>query len=732
MNRLFAAILILLLTVPLVATVPIDESEVSLEESTIYIIELNPLTQTSKVEYKSTVTVKNPRASSIEYRFIQRLFHVDPSTLDLPNEASILRVYGEICMIQWVVETGPGTSILEVRGKPKWLPLEINASLRINGLRPNYTSAYGTFFASAWEGDVVEWILRLRNNYTSLLDSLTNISAKPPLFVSISMSMPRKYFRNIVFNPPVNTTNPLDKDSVSWVLILKDEAEIRVNATVDSFDDWNTVPLPPISISFSPMEDSVKESVRSQIAYLNMSIGMMEAMLLPLGNMTGFMDMFNTMLNNLSNSLSSMGNQTLLISDSLKTMSNGLSYAVSGLSKAASILLQVAKDVSKIDFAMLAEQLNASRQIATKALNQTLKILSGLKGDLLRVNDTLTSLRNNLTDPDQIALVDDAVSTVTRIYNNVDTLENQLKSAGSQVDAVFESLKSFLNVLKEYGSSIVKMSSSVNQGLSALSGVSSALSEISEALRLMGNAGIMMGENMSSIAPVLENTTTMLKSIRNSLCENITGLRKSYNELSAFLRLMDYRGNMTALFAPEPMEHNQTVFRPFEEGDDLVLSGLFFNGSKIGVRSIRVIYSGAFKGVFVNNSIEYSDPAQLGLSVSNDSITLWQFRFHEDGNILKIWNGQDAKLVFSNGSKIIGIDVDYSAAENLFVRSESLEYTVLQPTLGKSFKIPGRPVETPHALKTGLDITVILLSVTSLIAIIVLIYVLHRREVIII
>ncbi|MEM2687604.1 MAG: hypothetical protein QW796_04570, partial [Thermoproteota archaeon] len=324
MRRIQALLLILVVMLPSVTPVSPEETQVTVSETLTYFLDLNPLTGNSTTEFKSILTVKNAGQSSVQHRFIQRLFKVDASNLPLPSEARLIQSSGDFCIIEWVVNAKPGTRVFEVSGKPLWLPLTVEASLRVNGAVPNYTSAYGVFFVKSKEGDSVEWVIRVKNNNPVLLDPLTNASSKPPLFVSITMNIPQKYFRNIVFNPPVNMTSPLEKDSVSWLLILRGEAEIRVEAVVDGFDDWGTIPLTTVSISSSPMGESVRESILSQLKGLNMSISMMNMILTPIGNLTGFTSLMNRMLGNLSYGLETTGNQTIMIGEGLKAIGFGL------------------------------------------------------------------------------------------------------------------------------------------------------------------------------------------------------------------------------------------------------------------------------------------------------------------------------------------------------------------------------------------------------------------------
>ncbi len=255
MRRVSAVFLTLILMLAAVDPV-FPEEQVYVSESIAYFVDLNPLTGNSTLEFKSTITVKNNGQSRVEHRFTQRIFGADASTLVLPGEAKLSEASEDFCLVEWVVQADPGTKIFEVSGKPLQLPLMVEASLRINGAVPNYTSAYGVFFVRSKEGDAAEWVIRLRNNKPVLLDPFTNVSSKPPMFVSISITIPSKYFRNIVFNPPANMTSPREKDSASWILILREEAEIRAEAVVDGFDDWGTIPLTTISISGSARSSS--------------------------------------------------------------------------------------------------------------------------------------------------------------------------------------------------------------------------------------------------------------------------------------------------------------------------------------------------------------------------------------------------------------------------------------------------------------------------------------------
>ncbi|MBO3797593.1 MAG: hypothetical protein QW491_06535 [Thermoproteota archaeon] len=728
MRRAQALLLILVVMLPSVTPVSPEETLVTVSETLTYFLDLNPLTGNSTTEFKSTLTVKNTGESSVQHRFIQRLFGVDASNLALPSEARLIRFSGDACIIEWVVNANPGTRVFEVSGKPLRLPLTVEASLRVNGAVPNYTSAYGVFFVKSREGDSVEWVIRVKNNNPVLLDPLTNASSKPPLFVSITMSIPQKYFRNIVFNPPVNMTNPLEKDSVSWILILRGEAEIRVEALVDGFDDWGTIPLTTVSISSSPMGESVRESILSQLKGLNMSISMMNMILTPIGNLTGFTSLMNRMLGNLSYGLETTGNQTIMIGEALKAIGFGLSSAASQLSQAASLLSVIAENVSKVDFNRLKKGLNSSREAAGLILNETYRMIVDAKQGLLEINNTLTALRNNLTNPDQISLLENAIRRINSLYSRLSLVESYFESAGPQLDYLFESLESFVNMLEEYGSSIVKMSSGLNLGLSALYQTSSALSEMGSALKLIGEANMMMGSNLTSVIPMLETASSGLESIQKSLSENMTSLVKVYDELSLILRLIEYSESRTRLLAPEKLNGANIVFEPeLVEEDFLTLNRLvLMNETRIGVRRVEVGYNGSFEGVVLNGSRCSANLSLIGILVSGNSVVIEPFRFYDEGNILTLWNGQEVKLLFSKGSEI-RIKVDYSTASSLGERSEALSYSIVQPTFGKGIAITVKPGETKPPLKTGLNIIAIALSVLSIIITILLLYRLRKR-----
>ncbi|MEM3660277.1 MAG: hypothetical protein QXU11_07670 [Thermoproteota archaeon] len=727
MRHAQALLLILVVMLPSVTPVSPEETRVTVSETLTYFLDLNPLTGNSTTEFKSTLTVKNKGESSVQHRFIQRLFGVDASNLALPSEARLIRFSGDACIIEWVVNAKPGTRVFEVSGKPLRLPLTVEASLRVNGAVPNYTSAYGVFFVKSKEGDSVEWVIRVKNNNPVLLDPLTNASSKPPLFVSITMNIPQKYFRNIVFNPPVNMTNPLEKDSVSWILILRGEAEIRVEALVDGFDDWGTIPLTTVSISSSPMGESVKESILSQLKGLNMSIRMMNMILTPIGNLTGFTSLMNRMLGNLSYGLETTGNQTIMIGEALKAIGFGLSSAASQLSQVASLLSVIAENVSKVDFNRLKKGLNSSREAAGLILNETYRMIVDAKQGLLEINNTLTALRNNLTNPDQISLLENAIWRINSLYSRLSLVESYFESAGPQLDYLFESLESFVNILEEYGSSIVKMSSGLNLGLSALYQTSSALSEMGSALKLIGEANMMMGSNLTSVIPMLETASSGLESIQKSLSENMTSLVKVYDELSLILRLIEYSESRTRLLAPEKLNGANIVFEPeLVEEDFLTLNRLvLMNETRIGVRRVEVGYNGSFEGVVLNGSRCSANLSLIGILVSGNSVVIEPFRFYDEGNILTLWNGQEVKLLFSKGSEI-RIKVDYSTASSLGERSEALSYSIVQPTFGKGITITVKPGETKPPLKTGLNIIAIALSVGSVIVTILLLY--RRRK----
>jgi len=729
MKRVQAVFLILMLMIPIVMKANPEETQVSVSESLTYLLDLNPLTGDSTVEFKSTVTVKNIGQSTVPYRFTQRLFKVNVSTLVLPPEARIQQDSGDFCVVEWVVQANPGTSVFEVSGKPLWLPLKVEASLRINGAVPNYTSAYGVFFVRSEEGDSAEWVVRLKNNNPVLLDPLTNTSSKPPVFVSVTINIPQRYFGKIVYNPPVNMTSPLEKDSVSWMLILREEAEIRAEAVVEGFDDWGTIPLTTISISSSPMGESVKKSVLSQLNELNMTMRMMNMILTPISNLTSFTSLMMGMLGNLSSVLETTGNQTVMISKALKAVSFGLSSAASQLSGVTSLLSIVAENVSKVDFNRLRQGLNSSRQSAGLILNETYRMIVDAEQSLLEINNTLTTLRENLTDPSQISLLENATRRITSLYNRLSIVESYFESAGPQLNTLFESIGSFINMLEEYGSSIVKMSSGLGSGLSALSQASSALAEMSSALKLIGEANMMMGGNLTSITPMLENATSGLESVQKSLNENVTSLRNVYDELSLFLRLIEYGEARTSLLAPDVQNRRNIVFQPeLAEEDFLRLNGLFFtNETRIGVRRVEVSYNGSFEGVLLNGSRYVANLDQMGIRLSGNRVIIEPFRFYDEGNILTLWNGQEVNLLFSKGSEI-RVEVDYSIASSLGEKSEALSYSIIQPTFGKSVAITVKPGGSTTHLKTGLNIIMIALSVGSIIIVIPLLYALRRKE----
>jgi anion-transporting ArsA/GET3 family ATPase len=734
LKRLLSLLLAAILMTPNTLFALPNVKKISVRELSTYIAEINPLTGSYTLEYKSTITVKNDGESVAEHRFTQRLFRVNASTLELPKEARLIGRSGDFCLVEWIIQAKPGENIFEIRGRPLWTPLSIDVETRVNGVKPVYSSAYSVFFVESKENDTVEWRIRLRNNNSILLDPETNISSKPPVFVSASITLPEKYFRNIAYDPPFNMTSMLEKDTVSWIFILKDDAEINVKAVIGAFDDWGTIPLTPISISFSPMGDSVRESLISQLKSLNMSISMMDMFLTPLSNLTEFVDLMKSMLGNLSSTLEFTGNQTVAMSGALGTIGSELGNAASQLSEAASMLSTLIENISKVDFNQIRTLLNSSKDTASNALNETLGMIADVGNDLLEVREILVDLRSNLTDPNQTALINRAIEKIDSLYNRSKNFEHQLESASSQIDSLFNSLLLFVKVLEEYRSKMVSMGSKLSTGFSGLSRVSSALLQISSALRRIGEANMMIGENMSSMMPLLENASSSMTSIRESLENNMTSLRRAYDELSTFIRLMDYGENLIRLSAPEVKSGESVIFKPVVTKDEECLrldSIMFDNDTRIGVRTIKVYYNGTFKGVLLKNSTVAQSLVDLGIEVSDGSVAITQLRTHSRGNVLTLWNGQELSLLFSNNSEITVV-VDYSILENLGEKSEALSYSVVQPTLGKGLSIIVKPGGETQPLKTSLNMLTIVLLAASIAVVIVLLYAFRRKREIII
>lgn len=728
MRYLLAFFLIAMLVFPKMEVTP-SEEKISIWETVTYLVDVNPLTGYSTAEYKSTITIVNEGQSTVEYAFIQRIFGVNISTLSLPKEAQLLESSEGFCLVKWVINVNPGTKVFEVSGRPIWLPLGFNTSIRVNGAKPNYTSAYGAFFINSKEGDFVEWEIQLKNNNPVLLDPLTNLSSRPPLFVSASITIPKKYFGAIAFKPSTNTTSPLDKDSVSWVFVLRDNVNMKAEAVINGFDDWGTIPLATISISFSPIRESVEESIRSQVNSLNMSMQTMETLLSSLTNLTDFTDLMKDVLGNLSYGLTTTGNQTVIISDALMTMGYGLGSATAQLSKAVSQFSTILENISKVDFNELREGLNTSKQIAGAIVNQTYKVIVYIKQDLLEINNTLTSIRDNLTDPYHRNLIDDAITRVNNLYNRLDFVEGQLESIESQMNPIFRGLESSLKMLEQYRSEIIKMGSGFDAGISALSQVSSALSEISSALRLLGEANMMMGGNVTIAVQMVENATHGLRDVQRGLGENLTAIRNAYNELSLLLRLMEHESNRMYLLAPELQHEDGIAFRLELETKEglLELSKVILeNDTVVGVRSIKVIHEGIFKGIIINGSKYASDPSKLGISITGNSIIIEQFRFHDKGNVLTLWNGQELKLLFAEDSEI-RVEVDYSLVRDLGQRSEALIYSIIQPTFGKAVSITVKPSEETALLKSGLNVVTVILILVSIAIVAMILYKSRRR-----
>ncbi|MEM3712522.1 MAG: hypothetical protein QXR97_03185, partial [Thermoproteota archaeon] len=296
-------------------------------------------------------------------------------------------------------------------------------------------------------------------------------------------------------------------------------------------------------------------------------------------------------------------------------------------------------------------------------------------------------------------------------------------------------IEPFISMLEEYRSKALEMGSGLSTGVSALSQVSSALSEVSSALRLIGEANIMMSGNITSIKPILENASSNLSSVKEGLEGNMTSLKKAYSELSTFLRLIDYDENRKRLMAPDVGYEKILIFKPVLSEHDGMLrldALLLENKTRIGVRTIKIRYNGTFQGVVLNNSRVLDGLKELGIVVSEDSITISQFRFHDGENILTLWNGQALNILFSKNSQI-SVEVDYSLPEGLGDRSDALSYSVVQPTLGKGFNIVVKPSGETPSFKTGLNMVRILLITASIVTIIILVYAFGRkREVIVI
>jgi hypothetical protein len=248
------------------------------------------------------------------------------------------------------------------------------------------------------------------------------------------------------------------------------------------------------------------------------------------------------------------------------------------------------------------------------------------------------------------------------------------------------------------------------------------------AMKIIGEANMMMGSNLTSVIPMLENATSGLESILKSLNENMTSLMNVYNGLSLILRLIEYGEARTSLLAPEVQNKGNIVFQPeLAEDDFLRLKGLFFtNETRIGVRRVEVSYNGSFEGVLLNGSRYVANLDQMGIRLSGNSIIIEPFRFYGEGNVLTLWNGREVNLLFSKGSEI-RVEVDYSIASSLGEKSEALSYSIVQPTFGRGVAITVKPGGSTTPLKTGLNIITIVLSVGSIIIVILLLYALRRR-----
>ncbi|MGQ9690121.1 MAG: hypothetical protein ACUVQY_02405, partial [Thermoproteota archaeon] len=279
-------------------------------------------------------------------------------------------------------------------------------------------------------------------------------------------------------------------------------------------------------------------------------------------------------------------------------------------------------------------------------------------------------------------------------------------------------------------SEIIKMGSGFDAGISALSQVSSALSEISSALRLLGEANMMMGGNVTSAIQMVENATHGLKDVQRGLGENLTAIRNAYDELSLLLRLMEHESNRMYLLAPELQHEDEVAFRLELETKEglLELSKVILeNDTVVGVRSIKVIHEGIFKGIIINGSKYASDPSKLGISITGNSIVIEQFRFHDKGNVLTLWNGQELKLLFAEDSEI-RVEVDYSLVRDLGQRSEALSYSIIQPTFGKAVSITVKPSEETAPPKSGLNVVTVILILVSIAIVVMILYKLRRRE----
>ncbi|MEM2276421.1 MAG: hypothetical protein QXU43_04970, partial [Thermoproteota archaeon] len=143
MRRFLSLLLIVILLMPKTLLILPNGQKISVSELFTYIAEINPLTGSYTLEYKSTITVENDGESVAEHRFTQRLFRVDASTLELPKEARLIGYSGDFCLVEWIVQANPGANIFEIRGKPLWAPISIDVDTRVNGVKPAYSSAYG-------------------------------------------------------------------------------------------------------------------------------------------------------------------------------------------------------------------------------------------------------------------------------------------------------------------------------------------------------------------------------------------------------------------------------------------------------------------------------------------------------------------------------------------------------------------------------------------------------------
>jgi len=545
MLALAEALLLVRLAVPVVMSS--NGADLELYGQEVFSSQLDPVTGSLTSSLSYVLEVENSAASARDLRVRLTLHEVEtPSLRVVAGELTMSQVIDLGRYVEVVVDltAQPGRSSYEISGTPRAFPFEVQEEIAVNNGPPNVTTVGEYRFLSAKVGDSIDWKVRIRNTLLSSDGDTPN----PPMPLNFVVNLDKKFFEVETLNPRPNSTTT--DGSNYWVLFLKGESQIEVEAKVSQLSDWGVATVSPFIISYSSDQiPTMLQGMEARLNSLNATSEFLEGIWAVCNSSAGTLSDVSDYLGGIAQGVAATGNASVLLGESLMSASSAIDATILALENYSGIIREIQRLATEenINRTVLSLRGNIS---ATEAVLEAMK--SSIEQEqllLIGLNQTLNSLLASENDTVRLEMLNQSIGAVSLMYQTnqrtLDSIDDALANlgaaetslAGIDVRLVAEEVTKFVSFYASFESSLSALSSSLLSAGNASVQIGKASLNQSELLR-------MIADELNSAVNDTRGQLVDMWGVVEAMKQGVEGLARDVSDLST-------EGQRVGLSSPE-------------------------------------------------------------------------------------------------------------------------------------------------------------------------------------